>query len=344
MKALTFHQHGSLENVRVGDVPDPVPGPGEALIEIRAAALNRLDLWVLEGWPGLNLPLPHIMGSDGAGVIVAVGDQVGEAWGSGDRVVINPTIIRADDDFVRRGLDNMSPRMAILGEHVDGTVAQYIAVPAANLLRIPDEVPFTTAAAAALVFVTAWHSLITRGQFQAGEEILVIGAGGGVNTATIQIARLAGARRIFVVGSTDEKLAQAGELGADVLINRHKEDWGKAVYRETGRQGVDVVVDNVGAPTFPGALRALKRGGRLLTVGNTAGPRFEIDNRLIFGKHLSIIGSTMGPRHDFTTVMDLIFSGQLTPVIDSVTPLSESVGAVERLAQGDVIGKLVITP
>ncbi len=174
--------------------------------------------------------------------------------------------------------------------------------------------PFATAASAALVYVTAWHSLIKRGRLQAGEDVLIVGAGGGVNTAAIQIARLAGARRIIVVGSSGEKLARAGELGATHLINRNEEDWGKAVFKLTERQGVDVVVDNVGAATYAGSLRALRKGGRLLTVGNTSGPQFAFDNRVIFGKHLEIIGSTMGPQSDFAEVMGLVFSGRLAPV------------------------------
>jgi NADPH:quinone reductase-like Zn-dependent oxidoreductase len=342
MKAVLFYEHGLLENVKVTDVPEPEIGPDEVLLEVKAAALNRLDLWVLAGWPGLKLKLPHIMGSDGAGVIAQVGANV-TGFAVGDRVAVNPTLGSDTDYFGRRGLDNMSDHFAILGEHVDGFFAEYTAVPARNLLKMPDEANFTEAAAASLVYVTAWHSLITRGSLQAGESVLVVGAGGGVNTAAIQIARLAGAGRIYVVGSTAEKLAQAKALGADLLINRNEEDWGKAIFKATNRRGVDVVVDNVGAATFQTSLRALKKGGRLLTVGNTSGPKFEIDNRLIFGKHLSIIGSTMGSSADYETVMNLVFNGRLHPVIDTIYPLSEGVTALDRLEAGDVMGKLVLT-
>jgi NADPH:quinone reductase-like Zn-dependent oxidoreductase len=203
-------------------------------------------------------------------------------------------------------------------------------------------VDFAIAAAASLVYVTAWHSLIGRGQLRAGEYVLVVGAGGGVNTAAIQIARLAGAGAIYVVGSTEAKLEHARRAGADVMINREREDWGRAIYRATDRQGVDIVVDNVGAPTLMMSLRALKKGGRLLTVGNTGGPRLELDNRFVFGKHLSIIGSTMGSQQDYRTVMELVFSGRLRPIIDSVLPLAEGMAALRRLEQGDVIGKLVL--
>ena len=341
MKAIVFYEHGLLENVQFADVPEPEIGPDEVLVAIKAGALNRLDLWVLAGWPGLNLKLPHIMGSDGAGVVAKVGSNVTE-FSEGDRVAINPSLGSDTDYFGRRGLDNMSDNFAILGEHVDGFFAEYAAVPARNLLKMPDDAKFEEAAAASLVYVTAWHSLITRGGLQAGESVLIVGAGGGVNTAAIQIAKLAGAGRIYVVGSTDEKLEMAESLGADVLINRNKEDWGKAIFKATNRRGVDIVVDNVGAATFHGSLRALKKGGRLLTVGNTSGPKFELDNRLIFGKHLSIIGSTMGSSADYETVMNFIFNGRLQPVIDTIYPLSEGLTALQRLEAGEVTGKLVL--
>ncbi|MCP4421131.1 MAG: zinc-binding dehydrogenase [Chloroflexi bacterium] len=343
MKAIAFYEHGLLENVQYCDVSKPQIGSNEVLLEVKAAALNRLDLWVLAGWPGLNLKLPHVMGSDGAGVIAQVGSNITQ-FSVGDRVAVNPSLGNDSDYFGRRGLDNMSDNFAILGEHVDGFFAEFTAVPARNLLKMPENGDFATAAAASLVFVTAWHSLITRGGLQAGESVLIVGAGGGVNTAAIQIAKLAGAGCIYVVGSSNEKLAGAEALGADVLINRNEENWGKVIFKATNRRGVDIVVDNVGAATFPTSLRALKKGGRLLTVGNTSGPKFEIDNRLIFGKHLSIIGSTMGSSSDYATVMNLIFNGRLQPVIDTIYPLCEGLTALRRLEDGNVNGKLVLTP
>ncbi len=343
MRALGFEAHGALDQVRLLELPEPTPGPGEVVVRIHAAALNRLDLWVLEGWPGLKLKLPHIMGSDGAGVVAAAGPGV-TRFQPGDRVAINPTICNDPTDyFARRGRDNMCDDFALFGEHVDGFYTELAAVPERNLLPLPEHVSFETAAAASLVFVTAWHSLITRGGLQAGESVLVLGAGGGVNTASIQIARLAGAGPIYVVGSSDEKLELARSLGADVVINRQTADWGKELFRLTGRRGVDVVVDNVGAATFAHSLRALKRGGRLLTVGNSSGARFEIDNRYLFAKHLSIIGSTMGTSADYETVMNLIFEGHLSPVIDTVYPLEESTVALRRLQANEVSGKLVLT-
>jgi len=343
MKALVFHEHGTLEQVTYEDVPTPEIDADEVLVEIKAAALNRLDLWVLAGWPGLRLKMPHIMGSDGAGVIAEVGANV-DGFAVGDHVAINPTKSCGSCEFCLSGWDNMCQTFAIMGEHVDGFFAEYAAVPARNLLKMPDNASFEAAAAASLVYVTAWHSLIKRGGLQAGESVLIIGAGGGVNTAAIQIAKFAGASTVYVVGSSEEKLARARKLGADVTINRNEENWGKVIYKATNRQGVDMVVDNVGAATFTGSLRALKKGGRLLTVGNTSGPTFEFDNRLLFVKHISLIGSSMGTIQDYSEVMALVFNGRLQPIIDTVAPLSEGLTAMKRLQDGDVTGKLVLQP
>lgn len=342
MKAIVFHQHGNLDQVVYTDVPEPTMGPDEVRLAVKAAALNRLDLWVLAGWPGLNLKMPHIMGSDGAGVVTAVGANVTRVQ-LGDRVAVNPTFWDPEDYFARTGQDNMTDAFAILGEHVDGFFAEYAAVPARNLVKMPSHTSFADAAAASLVFVTAWHSLIERGGLRAGETVLIVGAGGGVNTASIQVAKLAGAGCIYVVGSSNEKLNLAKQLGADVTINRQEEDWGKAIFKLTNRLGVDVVVDNVGAATYHTSLRALKRGGRLLTVGNTSGAKFEFDNRLMFGKHLSIIGSTMGTQADYEQVMQMVFNGRLRPVIDTIYPLSEGVTALQRMQENDVMGKLVLS-
>lgn len=343
MKALAFAEHGGLEQVRLMDLPLPKVGPRDVLLSVRAAALNRLDLWVLEGWPGLKLKLPHILGADGAGVIAAVGERVTE-FQVGDRVAVNPTICNDPADaYARRGFDNMCDDFALFGEHIDGFFAEFAVVPERNLLPLPGHVPFAAAAAASLVFVTAWHSLITRGGLRPGESVAIVGAGGGVNTASIQIARLAGASPIYVIGSSNDKLALARELGADITIDRNEVEWSREVYRLTGRRGVDVVVDNVGAATFAQSLRALRRGGRLLTVGNSSGPRFELDNRYLFGKHLTIMGSTMGTSADYAAVMGLIFAGRLRPVIDTVYPLAEGAAALQQLREGEVRGKLVLT-
>lgn len=341
MKAVLFHKHGGPDVLEVADFPTPEPGPGQALVRLHAAALNRLDLWVREGWPGLRLPLPHISGADGAGVVAALGPGA-EGFSVGDRVVVNANLGCGRCPNCLAGKDNLCRDWHLLGETVRGTFAEYVAVPAANLLPLPDGVDDHAAAAAGLVFHTAWHSLITRGRVQPGETVLIVGASGGVNTAALQVAKLAGAR-VIVVGSNAAKLALAEALGADLLLDRSKdENWARAVYDATGKRGADVVVDNVGKATLPRSLRAAAKGGRILIVGNSSGPEVELDNRFIFGKHLSILGSTMGTRTDFATVMGLIFEGRLRPVIDRQYPLAEAPAAEARLGAGEQMGKITL--
>lgn len=345
MKITLFHQHGGPEVLEYTDFPAPEPKPGEALVRLHAAALNRMDVMVREGWPGLNLEMPHINGADGAGEVVALGPPLpgGEGVGvrDGDRVVINANLGCGECDYCLSGWDNMCRNWHLLGETVRGTYAEYICLPVRQLHKLPDNFDFHTAAGAALVYQTAWHSLITRGKLQAGETVLVVGAGGGVNTASIDIAKYSGAQ-VVVVGSDAKKLEKAEAMGADVLIDRSKEEnWSKAVFLATNKQGVDVVVDNVGT-TFMQGLRTLKKGGRLLTVGNSGGPKFEIDNRYMFAKHLSIIGSTMSHLADFATVMDLVVSGTLKPALDKSFPLKDAAAAQERLWKGENFGKVTL--
>lgn len=340
MKAVFFQQHGTLDVLEYGELPTPEPGPGEVLIRLKAAALNRLDLWVRAGWPGIKLEYPHIPGADGAGEVAALGPGV-EGWQVGERVVINSNLSCGICDYCLAGFDNRCREWGLLGETRRGTYAEYICIPVCNILRIPEGFDEHNAAAAALVFHTAWHSLITRGDLRPCESVLIVGASGGVNTACIQVAKLAGAT-VYVVGSSSEKLALAESLGADHLIDRSKdENWPRTVYELTERRGVDVIVDNVGV-TFPLSFRAATRGGRILTVGNTGGPKVEIDNRFIFGKHLALIGSTMGTHSDFRKVMDLIFKGRLRAVIDRTYPLSEARAAQERLEKGEQMGKITL--
>jgi NADPH:quinone reductase-like Zn-dependent oxidoreductase len=341
MKAVLFNTHGGLEVLEYTDFPTPEPGEGQVLVKLKAAALNRVDLWTRQGWPGIKLEYPHIPGSDGAGTVAGVGACVNE-WNIGDRVVINSNLGCGHCPACIAGQDNRCRDWHLLGETVRGTYAQYIAIPATNLYKVPADFEMHKAAAAALVFHTAWHSLIIRGELKPGESVLVVGASGGVNTASIQIAKLAGAT-VYVVGSNSEKLGLAESLGADHLIDCSKEEnWSKTIFNLTAKRGVDVVVDNVGT-TFPLSFRAAGRGGRILTVGNSGGAKFEIDNRQIFGKHLTILGSSMGSRADFSTVMDLIFAGKLHPVMDRDYPLDEARAAQERLEQGKQRGKITLT-
>jgi len=340
MKAVIFHEHGGPGVLQYVDFPDPQLAPGYALVRLHAAALNRMDLWVRNGWPGLKLDYPHIPGADGAGIVAALGEGV-SGWKVGDRVVINSNLGCGQCDLCQAGQDNLCKDWHLLGETIRGTYAEFVAVPVRQLFKLPDLFSFHAAAAAALVYHTAWHSLITRGHLKAGETVLIVGASGGVNTASIQIARHFGAKTI-VVGAGQEKLDLASSLGADILVDRtQEEDWSKAVFLLTEKRGVDVVVDNVGT-TFPLSLRSLRKAGRLLTVGNTGGPKFEIDNRFIFGKHLSIIGSTMGTLEDFSAVMELLVAGKLQVVIDKTYPLQEAYLAQERLEQGQQLGKVTL--
>lgn len=341
MKAVLFHNHGDLDVLEIEEVPTPKPGPREVLVELKAAALNHVDLFVREGWPGLDLALPHIPGADGAGVIAELGPGVTNV-SAGDRVAINANLSCGECRYCLAGQDNMCTEWELLGETVPGTYAEYVLVPHLNVIALPDQISFSDAAAASLVFQTAWHSLITRGGLRAGETVMIVGASGGVNTASIQVAKLAGAE-VFVVGSSAEKLELAESLGADHLIDRTQdEDWSRAAYLATGKLGLDVVVDNVGQATMPNSLRAARRGGRVLTVGNTSGRKFELDNRYLFGKHLTIIGSTMGTHADFRTVMKLVFSGRLKPVIGARFVLSEARQGQEVLEEGQQMGKVVL--
>ncbi|HEX5837218.1 MAG TPA: alcohol dehydrogenase catalytic domain-containing protein [Anaerolineales bacterium] len=340
MKTVLFRQHGGPEVLEYTDFPTPEPKPGEVLIRLRAAALNRMDVMVRNGWPGLKLELPHINGADGAGDVAALGQGV-VGFERGERVVINPNLGCGECEFCRAGRDNLCLNWHLLGETVRGTYAEYVAVRARQLYKIPAGFDYHQAAAAALVYQTAWHSLVVRGNLQKGETILIVGAGGGVNTASIQIAHYVGAR-VVAVGSDAGKLERARLIGADVLIDRSKEaDWSKSVFLATDKRGVDVVVDNVGT-TFMQSLRTLRKGGRLLTVGNSGGPRFEIDNRYMFAKHLSIIGSTMSTIAEFNEVMDLIAAGKLKPVLDTTYPLPEAAAAQERLWKNKNFGKITL--
>lgn len=342
MRAAVLTGHGGPEVVAIVDnLPLPVPEAGEVRLKMKAVALNRLDLWVRQGWPGLNLKMPHIICADGAGIVDQIGAGV-TAFARGDRVCIDPTIVPPNSPALMTGLENQS-RIHLLGESVPGVASEYTVLPARNLLKIPEQVSFETAAAAGLVYVTAWHSLITRGALRVGETVLVVGAGGGVNSASIQIAKLAGAT-VYVVGSNAEKCQKAKAMGADVTINREENpNWSKAVYLMTDKRGVDVVVDNVGQATLKDSIRSARIGGRILVVGNTSGPFVDLDIRQIFARQVSIIGSTMGPHQDFVKVMSLVFDGKLKPSISAVMPLDRVGEALQLLADFDVFGKLVLS-
>lgn len=365
MKAAIFHEHGGPEVVRIEDVPRPEPGPGEALVEVRAAAMNHLDLWVRRGLP-IETTMPHIGGSDVAGVVVALGaegttdrqkGQAGESGeraavgdrasaggpaGVGERVVINPSLWCGRCEWCRRGEESLCVSYRIIGEHTQGGFAEYVVVPVENLLPIPDDVPFEEAAAAPLVFLTAWRGLITRARLRAGESVLVTGASGGVASAAVQIARLAGAR-VYAV-TTTENVERVRSLGAGVVYDRTAVDYTKELRQHTRKRGVDVVFDSVGAATWQQNLRALAKRGRLVTYGATTGPLGETDIRRIFWNQLEVIGTTMSNRHEFETVMRLVFQRNLRPVVDVVWPLDRARAAHERLEEGEQFGNVVLVP
>lgn len=341
MRAGVLTAHGGPEVVQyVDDLPIPEPAYGEVRIHIQAAALNRLDLFVRAGWQGLKLDFPHVICADGAGIVDAIGDGVTQ-FAVGDHVSIDPTLVKPDDPALHTGLENQS-RIAILGEHHTGTAAEYIVLPQRNLMKMPDDFDFGEAAAVGLVGVTAWHSLITRGNLLPGESVLIVGAGGGVNSISIQIAKLAGAK-VYVVGSNAEKCQQAEELGADVTINREETpEWSRAIYQMTNKQGVDVVVDNVGQATLNNSIRSCRIGGRILIVGGTSGYKVDLNVAQIFARQIALIGSTMGPHRDYMAFMSQVFAGNIKAVIGERLPLSEVRQAQETLEANEVFGKVVL--
>ncbi len=342
MKALYFEKHGELDVLQFGDVPDPKVGPGEVKVRVRATALNYLDIWVRRGWPGLKLEMPHWCGADVAGEIVELGQGV-SGWQVGQRVVADPGINVYKDEFTARGQDSVSPGYHVLGENRRGAAAEHIVLPADGLVAMPDELDFAEAAAPLLVTLTAWRMLIHRAALRAGESVLVVGSGGGVNSMAIQVAKLAGAF-VYAVASNQKKSQLARELGADVVVDRSRSDWTRELYKLTGKRGVDLIVDNVGKATLAASMQALARGGRIVIVGNTSGPQAEIDIRFIFGKQISLIGSTMGTHQDFKDVVALLWAGKLKPVIDRLMPLSEGQKAYEIMEKGQQMGKIVLIP
>lgn len=342
MRAMAFDEHGGPEVLRYrDDIPVPTPGSGEVRVRVAYAALNRLDDFVRAGWRGLNLTFPHILGADFSGVIDAVGGGV-DGWAAGQRVVANPTLWCGQCRPCLAGCHNRCDRFAIVGEQAPGAYAEYVCIPARNLMAIPDGTPDDLAAAAPLAGVTAWHMLITAGEVRPGETVLVVGAGGGVNSFAIQIARLAGAT-VLAVASTAEKAEKAQGLGAGWVVDRAATpDWGRAVWQATEKRGVDVVVDNVGAATWGASLRCLARGGRLLTVGASSGYEAMTPINLLFGRHLRIIGTTMGTQSDFEAMIAQVWAGRIRPVIDSVFPLDQYPAALARLMSGAGFGKILL--
>ena len=336
-----FSEYGGPEVVEVRDVPVPEPGPGQVRVAVKAAAMNHLDLWVRRGLP-VETPMPHIGGSDIAGVVDAVGDGV-QGVPLGTRVVVDPSLRYDWYDAQPRGDSIGDAPFQIIGEHTQGGFAEFVLVPAANLLEIPGDFPAVQAAAAGLAFVTAWRALVTRAQLRPGERVLVTGASGGVGTAAVEIAARAGAE-VYALTSGPENVARVLELGAHVAYDRHAVDFSREVWRDTGKEGVHVVYDTVGESIWAQCLRSLAVNGRLVTSGATTGSRGATEIRLVFWKQLSILGSTMGSPAEFRRVMRLVFSGALVPVVHATLPLEDARRAHEMLEDGGVFGKLVLVP
>ena len=344
MRACVLTATGGIEHLRVSDVPDaPPPATGEVRVAIRAAALNHLDLFVVQGLPGSEHQFPHIVAADGAGVIESVGPGVLD-FRPGDRVMLNPGISDYACEFCRAGEHSLCVNYRLLGEHLPGTAAERITIAAHNVARIPrltPELTWAEAAAFSLVTLTAWRMLVTRAQLKSGETALVWGIGGGVSLAAMRIAKLLGAR-VIVTSSDDAKLAVAKQLGADITFNHQTQQVAQEVRALTKKRGVDVVVDTVGAATWDDSLRCLRRGGRLVICGATSGPQVGLDLRRLFWHHWSILGSTMGNAAEYAEIVRRLGKGELRPVVDRVYPMSEVKDAYERLAKGEQLGKVVI--
>jgi len=342
VKALAFHEHGGLDKLGYQDVADPKIGERDVLVRVRAAALNHLDLFVREGLPGLALPMPFWTGCDIAGEVAQVGAAVSDVR-VGERVAVNPNLSCGRCEFCRKGEHSLCVKYGILGEHTHGGLAEYVTVDGRHVVPLPARVSYEHAAAFVLVNMTAWRMLVTQARLRAGEDLLILGVGGGVSSAAVQIGKLCGAR-VWVPSSSEDKLERARALGADECINYAKDDWVRVIAQKTGRRGVDVVLENVGAATWKGAIRTVAKGGRIVTCGATSGPIAETDIRLVFWKQLSIIGSTMSNDAEFHTVMSQLFSGRLTAVVDTVMLLRDGVDAQRRLAEGRQFGKIVLVP
>lgn len=340
MKALTIDGYG-LENVALRDVPAPEPGPGEVTVAVAAAAFNHLDLWTVRGALKIEHHFPHVLGADGAGVVEAVGDRVPPGIHPGDRVLVNPAMSCGVCERCRAGEQSECAAFAMLGEHRPGTFAELVRVPAGNVFPVPAHLDFAEAAALGVTFITAYRMLFNRGALRPGEWVLVTGIGGGLALSLFQLARPT-AGKVFVTSSSAEKLGRAAELGAHGGVDYTSEDVGRAIRRLTGKRGVDLVADSAGGPSLDGSLRALRKGGRVVIAGATAGAIAEIDVRRLFWNQLSIVGSTMGSVTDVSDMLRLVAGSKLRPIVDRVVPFDEAPDGLRLLDAGGQFGKIVV--
>ena len=341
MKAVCIHEHGGVEKLRFEEIEEPkLTSPTEAIIQLKTAALNHIDLWIRRGLTGMVIPLPQILGADGAGIVAEVGAQVDNVK-KGDSVCLFPPSGCGRCEFCLTDRDFMCVQLRVLGERLKGTYAEYVKIPARNCFPIPPELSYEEAAAFPLVFLTVWRMLITNAELKPGEQVLILGIGGGVATAALQLAKQMGAH-VFVTSSSDEKLEMAGNWGADHGINDLRSDFAKEVRALTEKRGVDVVVDCVGGDSWVKSLAALAKGGRLVTCGATAGSNPQTDIRRIFWNHLKIFGSTMGSREEFRQLLSFMRTSRIRPIIDQLFPLKEAMAAQQRMEERKQFGKIVL--
>jgi len=346
MKATVFHKHGPPDVLSYEDIQNPKIGPNQVLIKVKAVALNHLDLFVRAGIPGLNLEMPHILGSDISGEIVELGGNVKPSLSVGQKILVDPGISCGVCEFCIRGEESLCSSYGILGEHSRGGYADYIAMDKQNVIPLPESVgiDLVEAAALPLTLMTAWRLLITKAKIKPGDDLLIIGIGGGVALAALQIAKVAGAR-VMVTSSSDEKLKKSEAFGADVTINHNTTpEYHKEIYRLTKNRGVDVVLDSVGQATWARSLKSLRKGGKLVTCGATSGPNGETNLNLLFWKQLEILGSTMGSRAELRAALKLVWNGKVKPVVDRSYPLSKAKEAHEFFERGEQFGKIILRP
>ena len=342
MKCVRIYEHGGVDKLVFDEMDVPPVGPMDVLVRVKATSINHLDLWVRQGLPGVKFPLPLIPGIDAAGIVEDVGTSVHHSK-AGDRVVVAQGISCGHCKHCLDGNDNLCKEYRLIGEHRDGADAEYIVVPSRNIVRLPESVSFEAAAASALVFLTAWQMLVDKAKVRQTEDVLIIGASSGVGSAGIQIAKMLGAR-VIATTSSDLKAAKAREIGADEVVNYKNENVLERVRTLTGKKGVEVIFDHVGASIWEQNIKALAKGGRLVTCGATSGYEAKTDLRYVFYKQLQILGSTMGRKGDLVTIMNLIGQGKFNPVIDRVLPLTEVRQAHQIVEEGKHFGKIVLVP
>src|SRR3990172_6854056 len=336
MKAVFINEHGNIDKLKYGDLKEPQISPREVLIRLKTASLNHLDIWVREGMPGLKVEFPHILGADGAGIIEQIGSDVKNVK-VGDKVLLNPGISCNACEQCNSGEHSQCSTFHLLGEHVNGTFAEFVKAPFENVHSIPGGLSFEEAAAFPLVFLTAWRMLVSKAKLLPGETILILGIGGGVSSAALQIAKQIGAR-VFVTSGEKRKLEKAKELGSDYGINYNETDFVKEVRKLTEKRGVDVVLDNVGAATWTKSLACLAKGGRIVTCGATTGSDPQTDIQRIFWNQITVFGSTMGNRKEFSQVLNLFKVNKLEPTIDSVFPLRDFKDAQKKMEEKEQFG------